>query len=222
MPASRWTRPAASHGRADARRRPCSSAAGVLTALGVSALAIGVSALALGVASPAAAAMAESPDLPPPTATDSLLRSAGNPLALSDAQRERIEQIVSESREYAELLKSELADAQTDLRRRLDGPDPDFDAVMREVDRVGELETRLRKHRIATLMSVRALLSPDQRAGLAKIFRMASHHGHPEEQADNGATPGTTSADASPTGDETNDQPAADPAQAAGAAPRAH
>jgi Spy/CpxP family protein refolding chaperone len=130
--------------------------------------------LVLAIVASAPAALASTDDAPEMT-PEALLGARSTPLALSDAQRERIDQIVTESREYAELLKSELAEAQADLKRRLDGPDPDFDAVMREVDRVGELETRLRKHQIATLMSLRALLSPEQRAGLAKILRMASH-----------------------------------------------
>lgn len=121
------------------------------------------------------AAMADVIDLP--SASGSVLDAPGNPLSLSDAQRDRIQEIVTESQAYAGLLKSELDAARSDLKRQLDQPDPDFDAVMRDVDRIGELETRLRKHRIATLISLRAVLSPDQRAGLTQIFRTAPRRG---------------------------------------------
>jgi len=110
-----------------------------------------------------------------PPAEGSVLHAPSNPIALTDAQRARIGEILDESRAYAELLKAELEDARGDLKHELDQREPDFDDVMREVERVGELETRLRKHQIATLMSLRALLSQDQLAGLTRLFKMISH-----------------------------------------------
>ena len=71
-------------------------------------------------------------------------------------------------------IKAQLVDARADLNRKLNSAEPDFDEVMREADRVGALETQLKKHQLATLMSLRALLSPDQREGITRVFEIVS------------------------------------------------
>jgi Spy/CpxP family protein refolding chaperone len=50
---------------------------------------------------------------------------------------------------------------------------------MQWADRVGAAETELKKQRLRTMLEVRALLSPEQRQKLVKIFeeRRARRHG---------------------------------------------
>lgn len=111
-----------------------------------------------------------------PPADGSVLHAPSNPISLTEAQRARIAEILEESRAGAQRLKAELEDARGDLKRELDQREPVFDDVMREVDRVGALETNLRKHQIATLMNLRALLSQDQLSGLTQLFEVISHN----------------------------------------------
>ncbi len=116
------------------------------------------------------------PATPAPAAdtSGSVLAAADNPFDLSDEQQARIDEIVAQSGVRAQQLKRDLADARADLKQSLDAPEPDFDEVMQGVDRVGQLEIDLRKHQIATLMSVRALLTDDQRAVLIRFLEAAS------------------------------------------------
>ena len=51
---------------------------------------------------------------------------------------------------------------------REDAPDPD--AVMSQAEKVGAAETALHKQRLRTLLEVRTLLTPEQRAKLSEIF----------------------------------------------------
>jgi len=159
----------------------------------VTVLALGIgTALLSGGAAHASAPEAGRKATPSATAGDeSVLRAADNPFDLSDDQRERIAQIVSESGEHANRLKRELADARADLKTTLDAPEPDFDEVMRGVERVGRLETEVRKHQIATLMSLRAILSPEQRDALTEFLRAAAGHqqGRPSPDATAEARP---------------------------------
>jgi Spy/CpxP family protein refolding chaperone len=65
-----------------------------------------------------------------------------------------------------------------EMRERLGEEAPDRDAVMELADRIGAAETALDKHRLATLLEIRALLTPTQRQELVRIFgerRRARH-----------------------------------------------
>ena len=135
---------------------------------------IAVAALASAPASALAATADPAEAAEPAPGEASVLRSPGNPLQLTDAQRERIQEIMTESRTHADQIKAQLVDARADLNRKLNSAEPDFDEVMREADRVGALETQLKKHQLATLMSLRALLSPDQREGITRVFDIVS------------------------------------------------
>ncbi len=47
--------------------------------------------------------------------------------------------------------------------------DPDEAAVMQQAETIGKVETEMHKHRLSTLLAVRALLTPEQRAELTRI-----------------------------------------------------
>ena len=52
------------------------------------------------------------------------------------------------------------------------GPDgaPDEAAVMQHADAIGQAETEMHKHRLATMLEIRALLTPEQRQELTQII----------------------------------------------------
>ena len=90
-------------------------------------------------------------------------------------------------REIAEAARAESAplEQERDARHRemralLDQPEPGIDAVMRQAERIGAVETELQKRRLRTLLEIRGLLTPVQREELVRIHaeRRASY-GHP-------------------------------------------
>jgi Spy/CpxP family protein refolding chaperone len=57
------------------------------------------------------------------------------------------------------------------LRELLSKDTPDHDAAMLQIERVGVAETALEKRRISTMLEIRQLPTPAQRAELVKVFR---------------------------------------------------
>jgi Spy/CpxP family protein refolding chaperone len=90
-------------------------------------------------------------------------------LGLDDATRQAIDQIVDESRERARELHAELRDLHRGMRDLLSQDAPDESAVMQQAEAIGEAETELHKHRLGALIRIRALLTEEQRAELARI-----------------------------------------------------
>ncbi len=133
-----------------------------------------------------------------PSTEGSVLAAPDNPFDLTEEQRTRIGEIVMESGVHAGRLKRDLAEARADLKQSLEAPEPDFDEVMRGVERVGQLEIDLRKHQIATLMSLRALLTEDQREVLTRFLRAATEREQQRAAAramEPGGEPGATAPD---------------------------
>jgi Spy/CpxP family protein refolding chaperone len=90
-------------------------------------------------------------------------------LDLDDETRDAIDQIVEESRAGGEDLRAELRAAHAQLRELLAEPSPDEGAVMRQAEVIGEIETAERKHRLAAMLRIRELLTPEQREELVQI-----------------------------------------------------
>ena len=101
----------------------------------------------------------------------SFFREVAEPLGLTDEQVRRLEAISAESRKYAKEIKTELLAARADLHELLEQDEPELMAVMTIADEIGVLETRRRKHHLTTLLSMRALLTSEQRADLMPVFR---------------------------------------------------
>lgn len=114
---------------------------------------------------------------------NSIFREAAEPLGLSPDQLERLESISAESREYAAQIQAELQAAREDMKKLLEVDEPDFAAVMAQADEIGLLETRMRKHHLATLLSLRAVLSADQRVGLIGFAKAAAARKQAERTA---------------------------------------
>lgn len=99
-----------------------------------------------------------------------LAREAGR-LGLDDATLARIRAVADDARPETEALESELRDERHALRALLQTDTPDGDAVLRQVERAGAAATALEKQRISTMLEIRKLLTPAQRAELVRIFR---------------------------------------------------
>ena len=110
---------------------------------------------------------------------DALLERHAERLGLDVETLARIRAAADASRPEHERLAEELRALRLDMRALLSEDAPDRDAVMRQADRIGAVETALDKHRLVTLLEIRTLLTPEQRRELVRIFdeRRRERHG---------------------------------------------
>lgn len=87
-------------------------------------------------------------------------------LGLDEETREAVREIVEASHEEGEALRREAEAARGALHELMEQEPVDRDAVLDQVERVGDLRTESKKHRIETLLDIRELLTPEQRATL--------------------------------------------------------
>ena len=105
---------------------------------------------------------------PPPI--ERVLEKHAERLQLSAEQRAQIGRIAGESRDERETHRERLHELHAQMRDILQQDAPAEDAVMRKADEIGAAETDAQKHRLRTLLEIRALLTPAQRAELVKIY----------------------------------------------------
>jgi Spy/CpxP family protein refolding chaperone len=110
---------------------------------------------------------------------DELLERHAERLGLDGETLARIRAVEDASHPEHERLAKALHTLRREMRERLGEDAPDRDAVMQLADRIGAAETALDKHRLATLLEIRALLTPGQRQELLRIFdeRRRERHG---------------------------------------------
>lgn len=99
---------------------------------------------------------------------DKLERNAER-LGLSQETLARIRAIVDAAAPETDALQSKLRQAHATMRELLDTPRPDEDAVLRQAEVIGALDTALLKQGIRTLLQIRPLLTDQQLAELRKI-----------------------------------------------------
>ena len=87
-------------------------------------------------------------------------------LGVSAQAAAQIKTLVYNANKEAIDLKAELERGHLDLKQLMDQDKPDTKKIMQLLDQVGATETKLRKNRVQLLLSVRELLTPDQRAKL--------------------------------------------------------
>src|SRR5262249_35028191 len=166
-------RSAAGRLRRDRERLPRQPGGVMSRSRGIAAAAL-ASALFCTVAFTAAAE--EGPDRPwmhhrrGPPPIDRVLEENAERLQLSDATRAQIQHISDASRSEAETHHEQLRALHDQMRGLLRQDTPDEAAVMRKADEIGAAETALQKQRLHTMIEIRALLTPAQRAELVKIF----------------------------------------------------
>ncbi len=103
----------------------------------------------------------------------------GDPAGLIERNAERlglepevqaaIRRIVQESRAQAEVLHQQTRDAHEAMRALLSQDRPDEAAVMRQAEMLGALELDQRKIRLRSILAIRELLTPEQRAELVRL-----------------------------------------------------
>jgi len=99
-------------------------------------------------------------------------------LGIDDATLEQINQIVAASRGEAEAISKEHRQARDVMHEMLEREDPDTGAVMKQADVIGEIDVRKHKHRLATMLKIRAKLTPEQRSELSAMKdKMHGRHG---------------------------------------------
>lgn len=92
-------------------------------------------------------------------------------LGLDPEKTEEIRAMLKESYAESEEIHAELREAKRNLRGLLAEDLPDRNQVMQQVEKIGELETKAEKHKLGTMLGVRAMLSEEQRAELVEIRR---------------------------------------------------
>ena len=124
------------------------------------------------------------PPGPPPL--DGILDRHADELGLDPAVRARIHDLAAQSRQAAQPLDDELRTLHEGMRAMLEQESPSADAVMQQADRIGAAETDLHKQRLQTMLAIRALLTPDQRAKLVQIFEAHRQRWHARAAAGGG------------------------------------
>ena len=97
-------------------------------------------------------------------------------LDLDEETRAALRAILDGSKSSAQKPREELHQARRRLHNLLAEETPDEAAVMKQAERIGALETERHKHRLATMMRIRALLTPEQRAELAELREEKRSH----------------------------------------------
>lgn len=98
-------------------------------------------------------------------------------LGLDEAALSKVYQIIDASRANQRELRRKHQDAHQQMRTLLEQETPDEAAVMTQADAVGALRTEMQKHRLRTILQIRALLTPEQRAKLLETLRTRYRHG---------------------------------------------
>jgi Spy/CpxP family protein refolding chaperone len=92
-------------------------------------------------------------------------------LGIDQATLGKIRAIVDASRTEGRALRDQVRTERRTMRALLDEATPDEASVMAQADVVGDAMTALKKHHLATMLKIRALLTPEQRAELDKMRR---------------------------------------------------
>jgi Spy/CpxP family protein refolding chaperone len=109
---------------------------------------------------------------------DAILERNAERLGLDAETLAKIRSAADASRPEHERLEAELGALRREMWSLLSEDAPDAEAVMRLADRVGAAETALDKHRLATLLEIRTLLTPEQRRELVRIHEERRRERH--------------------------------------------
>ena len=132
---------------------------------------------------------------------DGLLEHHADELGLDAGTRERIHGLAEQAREASQPLEEELRELHDGMRALLGQNSPSPMEVMKQAERIGSTETAMHKSRLATMLEIRALLTPEQRAKLVQIFEARRERWRAKESGDPGADPagpGCGAADGAP------------------------
>jgi len=97
-------------------------------------------------------------------------------LGLDEATLGAIRTIVEESKDTGEQLHAKLRELHKGMKMLLSQDSPDEASVMKQVDAIGEAETAMQRHRLATMLKIRALLTPEQREAMVQMREESRSH----------------------------------------------
>jgi len=92
-------------------------------------------------------------------------------LNLDDPTRSAVHKAIDEGRVAQDGIRSQLRKAHQDLRVMLQKDSPDEAQVLAQSEVISGLETEQRKQTLHTWLTVRALLTPEQRASLREAMQ---------------------------------------------------
>jgi len=92
-------------------------------------------------------------------------------LNLDDATRTAVHKAIEDGRVAQDDIRSQLRKAHRDLQAMLQGDKPDEAQVAAQSEVIGGLETAHRKQALHTLLTIRGLLTAEQRASLREAMR---------------------------------------------------
>ena len=95
-------------------------------------------------------------------------------LTLDGPTRTTIHAAIDEAQATLHDIRRQLRDAHKQLRALMAQEAPDKDVLAQQSEVIGSLEAQYRTQTLSTLLAVRALLTPEQRASLRESMQ---HHG---------------------------------------------
>ena len=101
---------------------------------------------------------------PPP------VKIAAEQLGLPAATMKRIRELAFDAEKKVIEIDSHMQGAFLELRRMMDEDKPDTEKIMRQVEKIGTFDIRLRQEQLRLLLQVRELLTPEQREKLRHLM----------------------------------------------------
>jgi Spy/CpxP family protein refolding chaperone len=99
------------------------------------------------------------------------IERAAESLGIEAETVSQIKKIMYDGRRTGVDLRANLEKAKIDLHERLNQRSPNRAEVMTSIERLGALKTKAKKHRVGIMLSIRALLTPEQQKGLRKLMK---------------------------------------------------
>ena len=87
-----------------------------------------------------------------------------------------IRSIVEASKGTGDQLHAKLRELHEGMKALLSQDTPDESAVMKQVDSIGVAEVEMHKHRLGTMLEIRALLTPEQREEMTRLREDSREH----------------------------------------------
>jgi len=121
---------------------------------------------------------------------------------LTDDQTRKLEDIRYQHQKKAITMRADLESARLDLGRMMRADQPDSRAINSQIDKIGQARTTLEKDRVAQMLEMRAILTPEQlkvwrqthggmRGGMHGGMKRGMHGGAPGMGPDGHGGPGT-------------------------------
>jgi Spy/CpxP family protein refolding chaperone len=98
-------------------------------------------------------------------------------IGLDEKTLTEVYKVIDASKAEHRELRRKLREVHDRMHSLLEQKEPDEAAVMAQADTIGALETEIQKQRLRTVLQVRALLTPEQRAKLLELLRARRSHG---------------------------------------------